>query len=256
MWSWRCPERGFTLIELAVALLVLALLASAVALPVAAQLQSRRQDEARRQLDDARDALLGYAAAHGRLPCPASAASRGEEAFAPGGDAANGECERFHDGFLPAAALGLAGLDAEGFLRDPWGTPAGRVRYAVADVAVAGITRPFTRVNGMQRAGLAALGDANRLLVVCGSGDAATATSCGPASAQLTRKAVFVLLSPGPGAARGEPAGPDEARNLDADAVFVSHEASSIAGRQYDDLLTWASLPLVTQRLLAAGRLP
>ena len=39
--------------------------------------------------------------------------------------------ETFHGGYLPGAALGLSSLDAEGFTRDAWGTPANRIRYAV-----------------------------------------------------------------------------------------------------------------------------
>src|SRR5665213_4325488 len=113
--------RGFLLLEAWIVLLVLTLLLASLALPLATQVSLRRQEEARRQLDDARDALLGFAAAHGRLPCPASAVSRGQESFAPGGDEANGNCSNFHDGFLPGAALGLFPLDAGGFVRDPWG---------------------------------------------------------------------------------------------------------------------------------------
>ena len=64
-------------------------------------------------------------------PAPPRATSRGEESFAPGGRRADGNCAAFHDGFLPAATIGLSPLDAEGFARDGWGTPANRVRYAV-----------------------------------------------------------------------------------------------------------------------------
>ena len=76
--------RGFTLLELLMVLLV-------VADPRrgARRCRSRRRCRCaatRRRgalLDEAREALLGFAAAHGRLPCPASAASRGEEASRP-----------------------------------------------------------------------------------------------------------------------------------------------------------------------------
>src|SRR5688572_6039926 len=104
--SSRSPDDtgGFTLIEVMMVLLILAVLATGLTIPLAAQLQMRREEETRRVLDEARDAVLGFAAAHGRLPCPATLASRGEEAFAPGGSPANGACESFHGGYLPAAA--------------------------------------------------------------------------------------------------------------------------------------------------------
>lgn len=247
-------ESGFTLIELLVALTVMALLAGALAVPVAARLQARRFDDARRQLELAGDALLTFAAAHGRLPCPATATSRGEEAFAAAADAATGECATFHGGFLPAATLGLAGLDGDGLLRDPWDVPSGRVRYAVASATVNGVPRALTRRDGVRTATLAGLADVDRLLFVCASGAQATASGCGPAVLQLTRRAVFVVVAPGPRAGLA-PEG-DEARNLDGDAVFVAHEPSQARGREFAQVVHWASVPLLAHRLIAAGRLP
>lgn len=257
MCSWRCPEaRGFTLVELLVAMLVLALLTAALAVPLAAQLHARRVDEARRQLDEAKDALLGFAVAHGRLPCPATPSSRGEERFAPGGSAADGACESFA-GLLPAAALGLAPLDGEGFARDPWGTPRNRLRYAVwGGGAINGVDDALTRREGMRAATLAGLAAAPHYLYVCSSGAQAGAGGCGPAALQLTRRAAFVLLSAGPNAAREPPPASDEARNLDADAVFVAREASSAPGREFDDLVQWAAIHLLAHRMVSAGRLP
>src|SRR5205809_6647757 len=95
--SSRCPEAaGYTLVELMVVMLIMAVLAAGITIPLSAQLQMRRAEETRRILDEARDALLGFAVAHGRLPCPATASSRGEERFAPGGSPDNGACETFH----------------------------------------------------------------------------------------------------------------------------------------------------------------
>ncbi len=230
-WSPRRRSRGFTLIELAIALAVVAMLAAALAIPLTAQLQLRRADEARRQLEEARDVLLGFAVAQGRLPCPATEASRGEEAFAPGGGAANGACADFHSGFLPGAALGMSPLDASGFMRDPWAGEANRVRYAVHSGTVNGVSNALTRANGMQLATLAGLGDAAAYLFVCVSGDTAGPAGCGPAANQLTRKAAFVLLSLGPNA-----------------------HAPPAAG--FDDVVHWGSIHLVIHRMVAAGRLP
>lgn len=252
----REARSGFTLIELAVALLVAGMLLGAFAMPLAAQLQARRFDESRRQLEAVRDALLAHAAAHGRLPCPATEASRGQERFAAGGGSLDGECERFHDGFLPAATLGLAALDAEGFLQDPWGGRANRLRYAVAANTVNGVPRAFTRARGVAQATLAGLGAADHFLVVCGSAEGAGPSACGSAAVQLTRKAVFVVLSAGPNAASTEPPTPDERRNLDGGALFVAREPGGGPGRTYDDVVTWAGVPQLAHHLLAAGRLP
>lgn len=262
MPSSRFPEpapgrAGFTLIEVMLVMLIMAMLAATLAVPLATQLQLRRSEETRRQLDEARDALLGFAAAHGRLPCPATRASRGLESFAAGGDAANGACRAFHSGYLPAAALGLSAVDAEGFARDAWGSPANRIRYAVfGGVAVNGVMNPLTRTNGMQSATLAGLGAAPHYLYICLDGASASGGDCGPAANQITRRAAFVLLSPGANAASPATPGSDEARNLDGDGAFVSHEASSVPGREFDDILQWGAIHLVVNRMVLAGRLP
>ena len=234
------------------ALVIVALLASGLAVPLAAQVQMRRHEETRRVLEEARDALMGFVAAHGRLPCPATAASLGLESFAAGGDSSNGFCASFHAGFLPGAALGLASLDSQGFLRDAWGGEGNRVRYAVHAGSINSVSYPLTRANGLQMATLQGLGAAPHYLFVCATGTGASAAGCGPASNQLTRRAAFVLLSAGANAAAAPAPGTDEAKNLDGDASFVSREA----GPEFDDLLHWGAIHLVVNRMVVAGRLP
>ena len=248
------PERsGFSLLEIAIGLAALAIAFAALAVPLASQVQLRRAEEARRQLDEAREAILGFAAAHARLPCPATPASRGYEAFAPGGGAADGRCADFHGGLLPAASLALSPLDDEGFLRDPWQSRANRVRYAVHGGSVNAVAFALTSAGGMGRATLAGLGEAPHYLYVCATGAAAGPSGCGPAANQLTRRAAFVILSAGPNAARPDAPGVDEARNLDGDAAFVAREAGADG---FDDLLQWGSIHLLAHRMVAAGRLP
>jgi prepilin-type N-terminal cleavage/methylation domain-containing protein len=256
----RGPGGGsaFTLIEVMVVLVILTVMMSGLAMPLAAQLQVRRQEEARRQLDEAKEALLGFAVAQARLPCPASQASNGLESFATGGDATNGNCSNFYDGYLPGATLGLAPLDAEGFVRDPWMSARNRIRYAVfgAGADVNGVVNPLTRGNGMQAATLAGLGAAPHFIMICSSAAAASASGCGPAANQLTFRAAFVLLSLGPNGAGTPAAGSDEARNLAGNPVFIHHDASSVPGNEFDDLVSWVPVHLVVNRLLVAGRLP
>jgi prepilin-type N-terminal cleavage/methylation domain-containing protein len=258
MRSPSSPEaaRGYSLLELALVLLVIAILAGGLALPLAAQVERKRTEESRRRLDEARDVLLAFAATHGRLPCPASEASRGDESFDAGGDASNGRCAHFTDGFLPAAALGLAPLDADGFLRDAWDTRGNRVRYAVYGGSVNAVAQALTRTDGMQAATLPAIGAQSHYLFVCANAVGAGPAGCGPAANQLTRRAAFVLLSAGANAPATPAPGSDEARNLAGDGTFVAHDASADPARPFDDLVQWAPVHLVVHRMLMAGRLP
>ncbi len=243
-------QRAFTLLEMAVVLVVLTFLMSMLALPLSAQVQMRRYDDTRKLLETAKEALLGFASANGRLPCPASATSNGQESFASG-DASTGNCSNFYDGFLPGATLGLAPLDSQGFVVDAWSTQHNRIRYAVKDSTA---SHSLTATNGIQLATMSTLSGRN-YLYICASGAGVTASTCGSA-AKLTDAAPFVLFSTGPNAASGG-TGTDEAENLDADAVFVSHDPSpASSGNEFDDIVTWASLNVLFSRMMAAGKLP
>lgn len=119
---------GFTLTELAISLVIIALLVGGLTIPLTAQMELRDLNETRKQLDDAREALLGYAVTNGVLPCPASIASNG---VAVAGAVA-GTCGST-DGLLPWADLGLARTDS-------WSH---QLRYRVLP-AFADSTTPFT----------------------------------------------------------------------------------------------------------------
>ena len=66
----RHATAGFTLIELAVSMFIIALLLGAVLVPLATQVEQRQVSETQKTLDDAKEALVGFALANGYLPCP------------------------------------------------------------------------------------------------------------------------------------------------------------------------------------------
>jgi type II secretory pathway pseudopilin PulG len=250
---------GFTLIELAVALFVLILLLGSLVVPLTTQVEQRKISDTRKALDEARDALIGFAAANGRLPCPASATSNGSESFAPGGSATDGNCSNFFNGFLPAVALGIAATDSQGYAVDGWALTQNRLRYAVSNQTVNGVTNPLTRTSGMSSAGLTSLGAA-QFLFVCNSGSGITAGSnCGTA-VTLSSNAMAVLYSVGPNAATGGTSA-HEAENPNpnggsADRIFVNRDWSTVSGSEFDDIVTWIGTSPLFNRMIAAGQLP
>jgi prepilin-type N-terminal cleavage/methylation domain-containing protein len=66
------PAAGFSLVEMAIVLVIFALLAGGLMMTLTTQQEVQRLSEARRQLADIREALIGYAVANGRLPPPAN----------------------------------------------------------------------------------------------------------------------------------------------------------------------------------------
>ena len=246
----RRTRTGFTLFEIVIVLAILGVLIAGLAIPISTQVQLRRYEDTRKLLADAKDALLGFASANGRLPCPASATTNGLESFAAGGNAANGNCSNFYDGFLPGAALGLSPLDTAGYVPDAWGN---RVRYAVMDSSA---SHTLTQANGVQLTTMTTM-STRTFLNICASGTGVTGTTCGAAATnQMTNQAPFVVISLGPNGAVAATS-TDETKNTDGDPVFVMHEpAPASGGNEFDDIVTWASLNTLFSRLIAGGKLP
>jgi hypothetical protein len=197
--------------------------------------------------------LLGFAAANGYFPCPADDASNGQEAL--GANHATGSC-RVYNGYLPAALLGFTPADAQGYAVDAWDTRLNRLRYAVSDQTIGGISNVFTRANGMRNVPLASVG-ATPLLVICQSGSGATASDCGPA-VTLASNAAVVVWSVGANAATGGMSA-HEAQNPNpnggsADRVFVSRATSNVIGHEFDDVVSWIPVTMLLSRLVLAGQ--
>jgi prepilin-type N-terminal cleavage/methylation domain-containing protein len=251
-------DAGFTMIELAMAIFLMALLFGSIAIPLRAQIEMRKVELTKHILDSARTALLGYAIANGRLPCPADEGSVGQEAT--GANHETGHCPTYF-GFLPAAALGMDAPEARGYVVDAWGSPAHRIRYAVSPHGVGAVANAFTRVNGMRSAGIARLSDpALSLFHICDSGSGNTAgASCGKALT-LVSTTPAVIWSSGANAATGG-ASVHEAQNPNVnggsvDRVFVSAVRSNAASAEFDDQVAWIPMAVLLHRLLAAGQVP
>lgn len=242
---------GFSLVELAVALAIVGLLVGSI-LPILTMLQRQhRSQETRKTLAEAVDALLGFASANGRLPCPARADTTGVESPEGGGTCTSPE------GFLPAVTLGIAPVDGLGYALDAWG---GRLRYAVADSSTtnrgciaAGKTAVFTTTNCMRAVTMAELAPN---LSVCNAGCAAP----------LIFKAPAVVYSTGSNFAvgghdRDERENPNPNSSSYPDPTprrFVSHEPTppESANGEFDDIVVWLSPNILYSRMIASGRLP
>ena len=256
---------GFSLVEIAVVLVIISVLVTIVAVPLATQMEQRRAEETQKQLESIKEAIYGFAMANGRLPCPATSAG-GTEA-----QVSAGVCTT-DSGFVPGITLGLSGLDNLGFVVDGWrdGLDARRMRYAVRSVSVtsgppappAQCTPPLTRVlttsGGMQRATMDCLSQAAVGMLTVNT-TIITPPLPGTCTASvLTTKAPFVIFSLGKnGLTTGT--GADETKNLATNAVtFVSNTptiAASCAG-EFDDIVTWGSLNTLFARMVQAGKLP
>lgn len=244
-------NKGFTLIEIAIVLLIIGLLISAAIMPLGAQRDTNNIKKAREELKTIEQAIYGYAIATGRLPCPAQPGS-GAEAPAGGGNCANNSI-----GFVPSATLGLSGkvnCDSDNLLVDPWGNP---YRYSVSTSDAGGAASyDFTTGGDISAVGVATLAPDLR---VC------TDSACGT---RLTEQAVAVVLSMGKnwstlgGADEVENAGEANiasgctaAYDVAGDNDYVSHTPIETAGNEFNDIVIWISPNILYAKLLAAGQL-
>ncbi|ATE58676.1 type II secretion system protein [Thauera sinica] len=219
-----CRAAGFTLAELAVVLVILALLTGSMLVPLGARMEARDRQRTADMLRDIEQALTGFAIVHGRLPCPSTepdpASPRyGLEDAAP--------CSTAVEGRLPWRTLGMPAHDA-------WGTPrshagdgwAGHWRYRVdAAFATGTIGADTTPVSNLQ--------------IRADDGSAITTLS--------NSQAVAIVLSTGPNRQA-------DGRNATYSAAAPIYEAGDPSAG-FDDLLVWIGRPLLVARLAQAGRL-
>lgn len=265
-------QSGFTLTEVAVVFFIIALLLGGAIMTLQAQTEQRNFEETQRRLNAAAEAILSFALVNRRLPCPAryvnpTTHSGGQESFCTSATnfpctthtttlpaPSHGNCSVYYDGYVPAAAIGSGPVDSQGFAIDPWGH---RLRYAISRLhtgcpapAPAGTTRILTSQANLKSSGIGCL--PNDLDICTTSGCAARAVS--------QNTAAFVVYSTGKNGALAlnAAARPNEAKNLDADAIFVMRapDPEGAAGGEFDDLMVVVPVGQVYSRLISAGVLP
>jgi len=231
---------GFTLVELAIAMFIIALLLGGILVPLATQVEQRQASDTQKTMDEIRDALLGFAVANGYLPCPDRTAGAGANDGVEDVTVATGVCQVLSGtvatGNVPWATLGLGNQDA-------WGN---RFRYTVlATFAQRGPATPFS------------ITTAATTLRVCSSQACTTI---------LTSAAVAVVVSHGnngrgainasTNTANPAPTSTDEIENTDADLDSVSRTRSNVTGSEFDDIVTWLPRFTLINRMVAAEKLP
>jgi prepilin-type N-terminal cleavage/methylation domain-containing protein len=223
----RSRARGFSLLEMAIVLVIVGLLLGGMLGSVGALQQRQRLAQTQGQLDEIRDALIAFAVVNGRLPCPADPATPNttvgaglERLPTPAG------CTGGPAGVLPWATLALPEGDA-------WGR---RFSYRVS----AAFARSPAAID------VATVGD-NAVR------NSAAVLLAGSVPAVIVSHGENTRGSRGPGGALA--AGSADAReqeNADGDTEFV---ADTPAGA-YDDHVQWIPGTVLMHRLLQAGTLP
>jgi len=244
--SARRSQSGFSLIELAVVLVIIGLLVGGGIAALTAATEQTRRSETKRQLEHVREALFGFAMSQGRLPC-ADTDGDGEENY----DGTNCDTDAGYGG-LPWVDLGLG-------RRDAWGNP---FYYAVT-TNPGGSVEDFADNPAPEDSSFDL--DSNANLDVydddpppAGSGAAiakdvpAVVVSFGPQGDQVWTAGGRVSC-PGPAGFSAT-----ENENCDDDTSFVDagYRTSDDPDGRFDDLVIWLPLPVLKSRMVDAGLLP
>ena len=243
--------RGFTLIEMAMVLFIVALLLGGLLPTLSGQVEQRRVSETRKQLDEIQQAVIGFAIINGRLPCPADRTI----ATIPG--VANGAGQEATTGVgIAMTCTNTTGNAAWGVL--PWAT------LGVSETDAWG--RRFTyRVTAAFADGADGTGSASCAITtgisfqLCSSGNLNVLSSSGGSNVASNVPAAIVSHGAnGLGAytPSGSPisgATGDELENADNNNTFVSRD---FIQNGFDDIVIWISPNTLMNRMVTAVKLP
>lgn len=233
-------HRGFTLVEMAIVLVIVGLLLGGLLMPLSVQLDQQRTSTTQKALDEIKEALIGYAANQlpPHLPCPdktggggAGTANDGLEDFT----IATGTCVA-PEGNIPWATLGISDVDG-------WSN---RIHYSVDAIFSSRSPSPTF------------------LLTSAGTLRVCQTTACTTIVADTLPAVILSYGKNGFGAintagnTNPAPTSADELANTDLTTSFVSRPQSppgSPAG-EFDDIVTWLSPNILFNRMISAQKLP
>lgn len=233
-----CAKKGFTLVEMAVVLVILGLMFGGLLVPLSAQIDQQRYTETRESLEEIKETLIGYALTHGHFPCPARSTSDGLE------DRTGTSCTGGKRvGILPWAELGINKNDGWNHL----------FRYSVTP----------------------AYSDSTKIIISpLTARDITISTRDSSGNQQNLSNDIdipVVIMSMGKNGAWGY--SDDGAQVIDVSATntdedingngngksFFSRgytENSAITGGEFDDIVMWISPNVYLNRMVSAGQLP
>lgn len=247
-------SEGFSLLELAVVLFILAIVLTGLLVPLAERQEGQKRQDTEYHLEQIRDAIIGYTVINGRLPCPDCACSDphnpncgssnycsdfgiaaadtndGVEdrisGYCPGDDSDS------NTGNIPWVTLGIRKSDA-------WGNNyTYKITSTYADSPPAntgGCYSPDMSFNLCDTGGLEIDSD-----------DSGTALADG---------VVAIIVSHGGNYDADDPSSL-ETENLNGDELYIDSDYSRAEDAEFDDLVYWISPHTLRIKMVDAGRLP
>lgn len=211
-------NHGFTLIEMAIVVLILGLLLGSILIPLSTQILNERIKSTTKNIHRIQDAIIGFAVINKRLPCPDTNGSGTE----------NTPCTN-SEGNVPWQTLGVGQFDA-------WGRP---FRYRIDNNFMTTIPDPPDTSSGLlvqDRAGNSqTINDPNAPIAIifsCGSDGLPNNDNDADGAVNTARNCT-------------NPGTPNPTYTQD---FYVEN--------QFDDILTWISKNTLINQMVSAGKWP
>ncbi len=225
--------RGFTLVELAIVLVIIGLIVGSFVGTLSSRIEATHIAETKQGLDDIKTAIFGYVYKNGVLPCPDT-----------DGNGESNACT--NSGLVPSVTLGLGSGDA-------WNN---RYEYWIDDAAFAVTFDLDTNSTAADGGEIEQRNSAGTALVPLAKSAVAIIFSRGKNGLGSTGVDGTVKVAlPALGAGHD-----DEIENDDGNNRFVSRPpttaGASTAGGEFDDLLIWISEFELKAKMVEAGKLP
>jgi prepilin-type N-terminal cleavage/methylation domain-containing protein len=262
MNSSRKIQLGFTLIEIAIVLVIVTILLGYSVAMFSVQQELKRYRQAESEMESVIEHLIAFAQVNGRLPCPDTSAGAGtinglEDAVVDIVTLLIDDCEAFF-GFLPARTLGLSGkFNDQGVLIDPWGSGYG---YAVSAADAGDGIPDLVSPNGIRIEGIAAV---QPDLFICDDSDTlgnhlnCAAVSGGTEVVGANGAVAAVIISLGkdfeiPATSNIQAENLDDFHNGTNDKVYIFSPRRD----DYDDIVKWLPTNLLFSKMIEADQLP
>ena len=210
---------GFTLVEMAIVMLIIGLILGGLLIPLGTQVENERRKSTRSTLAQAQDALIGFAVINKRLPCPDTS----------GNGLENGPTCNNVEGELPWITLGISRYDA-------WGRP---FRYRADNAYTTTIPDPPDTSSALQ--------------IQERSGTVITA-----ANPSAPVAIIFSCGSNGKPDVENDADGTPNSNTLcsNAGTANATYVQDISVKDQFDDILVWVSRNTLLNQMISAGKWP